>query len=498
MEKFIMVVINKKLVIMQLISIVLTIILMIAIIPKLMNFTNYSNQITNTRVEMFIWSWVGIIISIFTILFWYQISGDLLNSYSVFYLFLMLFSFGQCLLWAFGIHIDNEIGSIRLFSNYQIPESVEIIKTQLYTCICMQMFSLGSLFCYKPKRYKTYSVDNTRIILFKITKWLSYLVVPLTFLKVIVSLNYSARYGYGSLYYSAFAESQFILILRLVEIYFFPCLVGQLIGSNYESKITKKVYFIMFLYTLLYFLAGERGNWLYKIIVLFWLHHRYVKKINLKKLLKVSVLVIFALYLINIVVNLRGIGINNVTFSDIQKSFSFSNFPLYTFISEMGNSMGVLLIVINSNFKWTYTNTFLVAILGMPTTSIPLLLGLDVRLASSVLSSEYLNIGWGTGFSLFSECYINFGLIGGLIFIALVGFFIASIIYIPPEANIKTRPLRIFYASVALEIFCGWPRSISLTPLRDWFRAPVLIVFIVALLSYNYRKSTGSLIKNTL
>ena len=56
---------------------------------------------------------------------------------------------------------------------------------------------------------------------------------------------------------------------------------------------------------ILYFISGERGNWLYKLILLIWLEHKFYRPINAKIIAKWSVFIILGLYLVYGMIELR-------------------------------------------------------------------------------------------------------------------------------------------------------------------------------------------------
>lgn len=64
-------------------------------------------------------------------------------------------------------------------------------------------------------------------------------------------------------------------------------------------------YVIFALFVILYSLSGERGNWIYDLLVLIWMHHKYYKKINFMKILKLSIVAFVSLYIVAAIVDLR-------------------------------------------------------------------------------------------------------------------------------------------------------------------------------------------------
>jgi hypothetical protein len=100
----------------------------------------------------------------------------------------------------------------------------------------------------------------------------------------------------------------------ILEIFFFPALVGMLIGSEYKKSVKYFVYTTFSIYTLLNLSCGDRGSWLYKLIVLVWLSYKNNKSINVKKLLFFSSVGLGFLYIVYAIVDLRN---KQITLSNI-------------------------------------------------------------------------------------------------------------------------------------------------------------------------------------
>lgn len=125
-----------------------------------------------------------------------------------------------------------------------------------------------------------------------------------------ITLFFSAFNGYSALYYSSF---QIPAILDFAEKLFFPVVVGILVGSRYKK--IRVAYVIFALFVILYSLSGERGNWIYDLLVLIWMHHKYYKKINFMKILKLSIVAFVSLYIVAAIVDLRQYGFGELLYN---------------------------------------------------------------------------------------------------------------------------------------------------------------------------------------
>ena len=78
------------------------------------------------------------------------------------------------------------------------------------------------------------------------------------------------------------------------------------------------VYVIFGLYTGLQLLSGDRGNWLYSLVILFWLH-TYYRKVPIIKYFKYFIIGIVGVYFLNVVTIVRdsGTGLSSLDFSNL-------------------------------------------------------------------------------------------------------------------------------------------------------------------------------------
>ena len=120
---------------------------------------------------------------------------------------------------------------------------------------------------------------------------------------------------------------------------------------------------------ILYFISGERGNWLYKLILLIWLEHKFYRPINAKIIAKWSVFIILGLYLVYGMIELRNTSLSSVTFDEMLDVVSLEKFPLVSAFFEMAGNMSIIIILlIEGSDIWNNYNTYLAAIIGMPAT----------------------------------------------------------------------------------------------------------------------------------
>jgi oligosaccharide repeat unit polymerase len=437
---------------------------------------------TNYDFLIFIYSWLGIFLALFVCITWYKITGSVFTLYTIFMLFFFLFNFGQPIMWALGIHDIEEIGQTNLYK-YGKAESNDIVNAQAITLISILMFHLGAIFSFKKEKTKNYYLERSKInttltlkAMYIVSIIIGFITIPLTLVSSFNDFQIASVYGYQALYYSEFAKTG----ANITDVFlpmFFPVLVGLLLGSKYNKKVMFFVYSVFITYLTLNLLAGDRGTWIYKLVILIWLSHTCYKAINLKKFLTYILFAILGLYIIDGIVSLRNIGISFNSFID---SFSLENSVISGMFFEMGSSMTPVLVLQKFGWDvWPYENSYLLALLGMVTNQLIYLLGLPFDLVSSWFSQDYLGISWGAGFSIVAEAMLNFGPFFGPLFMVVLGFLITSLIYLDKHSSYLNAPFKFLFAASTLHAFVPLSRNFLHLILKDWFYGVLLFCILV-------------------
>ncbi|MDA2271782.1 O-antigen polysaccharide polymerase Wzy [Bacillus cereus] len=464
------------------------------------------NTVEGYSGMIFMLSWLGIFLGIYVVRTWYKISGTIFSPYTIFMLFFFLFNFGQCFMWALGIHNPSEIGEVPMFTGFGTPSGEDIVYAQCLTLVCIIMFHSGAVLCYKNKNKKniektvniTDSVEwydkRTLNSIFYVCLVAGLVVIPLELYNSYLDFQLASAYGYKSLYYSDFANTD-ATFLSLLQRMFFPCLVGLLIGSRYNRKVQVVVYTVFAIYLSLNLLAGDRGSWVYKIIILVWLSHACYKPIKFKRFVKYMVFGIVFLYVITAIVSIRDMGLASVTIEQVLESISFEKSPFIEAIFEMGASMKPTIVLQSYGWDvWPYANTYLLAILGMVTNKVIYLLDIPFALPSAWFSQSYLGLSWGAGFSIVAEALLNAGPFFAPLVLIIVGYIVTSMVYVDGTMNYKERPLKFFFVASTLHFFIPMTRNELHVQLKDWFYGLlVLCIFILILKNLPFRSTNNNI-----
>jgi len=429
----------------------------------------YSSEFSSTGADkwVYILSVIGIIELIYIIHTWKLLTGKYITLYTLFMTFFFLFNYGQCLLWAFGIHSEGEIGTVNLYYNLSVPTSVEIVKTQLIVLISGLMLHLGAILFKKNKKnnineFQLNYEENLRFSfkqnkIYKFCKLLAPIVVFSEYYTLLSKYRNAQVVGYTGLYYNPNVESTNVIFQILARL-FLPVLLGLLIGSNYDKKIQRRVYGVFIGSVFLSLLIGDRGGWIYSLFILVISHNLFYKKITKKQLFLSSIILFILTYISTGIVEIRNSG---VTYEGlISVITNFENNPIVTTISSIGASMGVTLALVMEGWNiFPYGNTFLYGLLTSPSDDLINILNLNYESLGSWFSQGYLGISNGAGFSIIAEVLLNFGPIFLPFFMFLFGIFIFWITDIEYK-NPKTETVQILFCLITTAVTINISRNV--------------------------------------
>ena len=435
--------------------------------------------------------WYGYVIFAYAVATWrWKTGAKWFSAYTVFFLFFVLFNYGQPLMWALGIHKAQELGTYPLFSvTGYVPSSADLIRAQWYTCVGMLVFHLAALLLAKrkkreplPKSALMTSVaasehgERTYRAMRNVGALILAVMAPLALYFRYRELQIAREYGYKALYYGDLStQSGYMQILLFL---FFPALICFLIGCRYSAKARAVVYLIFGAYAMLGLLAGDRGSWLYGLVILVWLH-TYYKKVKLRTYLLLFLAGICGLYLLSVVTAVRDTGLE-FGFSNLLDAFRAEESPLVDACFEMGGSMGIITYFLKFGAEiYPYGNTYLTALLGSVSSRLLSLFGIPQIYLSNWFSQDYLGISWGTGFSMIGEAFVNGGYHGGILYMAAIGALIGKMLSASARLDEGTSPKMLFFSAAALNAVAGFSRGISYTVIKELVYGTLLVLLLI-------------------
>ena len=431
-----------------------------------------------------------------SLLSWKMISGKWFSLYSIFITFAYLFTYGQCLMWAVGIHASDEIGNTLLYT-FPAPAEIDIIKTQLVTLVCLYVFHIGAVFGYQGDEKKASGKEPVgtafnRRSLFQVSVIANIISTPLMFWSIVRNISINSRYGYGAALYNSdvvASQNNIVLLLRLMYI---PSIFGMLIASQYDKKIMKTCYLSFGVFTALGVFAGDRGEWLFPLLLLVWMHHKCYKKIDFRHMLRY---IVGGLFLIILAVAVRNSRSKGVTVSGLREATIGEKNPVISAVFELGSSMKPTLIVLRYGEKiYPFGNSYFHALEGMVTERVIMLFQPDYTSLSGWFSHTFLRITYGAGFSFVAEAIVNYGKYGGLIALIILGFIFARGFFSLESLDYANRPLKMFLGISTAYAMMQTIRNTLLVGTKTWFFSTILIYLLYLGYSEILRRRTDEYI----
>lgn len=379
---------------------------------------------------------------------------------------------------------------ILYYGTSYIPNEIDLVNVQLYVCLGMLIFHFGAMIFTKRntvsmKNYELNKIEiedqykaNIKLSMRFVTRILLIITTPIAIYSSMLNMIVARLYGYNALYYGSHATQAGYI--QIIMYFFFPALVGYLISNEYSKKARIIVYVIFGLYTGLQLLSGDRGNWLYSLVILFWLH-TYYRKVPIIKYFKYFIIGIVGVYFLNVVTIVRdsGTGLSSLDFSNL---LSGEQSPIVGAFFELGGTMGIIIFLFHAGSAiYPYTNTYITSILGAISSRTLSLLGIKQVLIADWFSQEYLKIKWGAGFSMIGEAFINGGYVGGLVYMGIIGAFVGWLICYATKSKYSENPLDLFIAVAGLNAIIGFSRGALYLTLKEVLYGTIIVVICIKL-----------------
>lgn len=452
---------------------------------------NPSESINQSQTQIYILSLLGVAIFIYILASTSILENKALSLINSFLLFYFLFNFGHCALWALNIHPQGELGSTTLYT-LGIPTISTIIKTQLAAITSMTGIHIGYIMSSKkPLLNKTIlkkdnSENKINKVLVKVNIVLLAISTIAMAITIIQSIYISHNYGYRSLYYGEYANQNITIITHISKL-FIPSIIGILIFSNYDKKYRKIVYSIFAIYVLGWLLCGDRGSWIFPLIVLIVFHNSYYKRISKKKAIIYLVAGLLSLTVLNAIVEVRNTGI---TGQSIAQAMDLSKQPLVTEVAEMGKSMRVNATIIqyNESISYPYGNTIINSIICAITERIATIFNEQYVNLSTWFSKDYLKISYGAGFTFIAEILLNYNFYVLPIAAIMLGIIAAKLF----TANKKTNSKKIVLSGIGFLCIISACRGTMQNMTKSFIYSFVIYYLLITIIENRYQRKVLS------
>ena len=406
---------------------------------------------------------------------WRRLAGSIFNPYGLFLLAAELFHGGQVLLERFGLNAQGFLAN--RFDDAALAAAITFVTLSLAA------FHLGACLSFvrtRPPAPPPEDVPASPASLrpLRYTAWTLLLVaLPAALLTLSQAAVLVLSSGYLGLYQGeksiGLASADQILSAFLV-----PGAILLMVSSRRNHALLAFSALLMASYSLVLFFLGIRGWAVLPLIAYAWVWHRMIAPLPKTLLFSAGATALFVVF--PFVKVARAIsGQDRLSLNYLWSAFLSGDNPVVGILSEFGYNLRTVaytLKLVPSARDFDFGQSYLYAL----TTAIPNLFwelhpakarGTPgdwlVQTVEPVIAAE----GGGIGFSFIAEAYLNFGWLGGLLGLALLGYGLGRLSL---WGSVSTNPLVVASIGTFMSFFLFYSRS----DLHTVFRSLVWYVLI--------------------
>ncbi|MFP7492492.1 O-antigen polymerase [Terribacillus saccharophilus] len=344
------------------------------------------------------------------------------------------------------------------------------------------------LFVVSPKRYISRIKKSN--ITYSISVANTLLIVSL--IGIMLMSLYVLQSGAGSKKEIALSTSP-ILTLGYYSIQIYTLSYSMILISNLKRKEKLNRWFVgitILIALLVIFVVGERDFLLRITVVTLLIVNVFVRKLPVFKLVSYGVI---GLFLIGILQNLK-----NLFVSSDRAGSDQSNLMLTIFGGEFTSSGRNFYTLVNNNLDSFFSsNTTLISDIKYALLNLPFLQGetfTPTAWFNEVFYSEYVSSGGGKGFTLVGEGYLNYGVLGIVMWFAILAFLV-RLFYLRSRTNIYWFIGYILL--IPMTIYCmRADLAILLSFIIKYILLPLCLIYIISYLNKNYNNGKVTLKKD--
>lgn len=467
------------------------------VVVSIYYFTYKDIVLEKTHYNMM--GYFGWILIFIYIVSWKKVTGEYLSIYMLFAAFLFLFCYGQALFYPF-----NVIESVRDVFNSYWASADYLFPSEYFSLLCFVTFHFGAIMIVNEKAVlRTHDVvfakDSTAPVQSTVRNkailqaGVICAIISAVPFAIMCYYNFKAvqSSGYGqSILYDANSLNRIITILDNIFVPSLFCIYIQIL-----KKKKLKLLFLASLALIVLFQLhiGTRGNAMVIVLGLVLIEHFYVKPFKGKRLLAFIIVSYLAL------VTVSGIGkIRTLSNRDFQGTINaiFSSFVnvdyLFETITMFGKQIQTLMKtmeIVPSEYPYRYGTGYLWG----TTTIIPNLGFWDVHPADayagfdSWLTEVAGLVGYGSGYAMTTEAYINGGMYFGMLFLVPQGMFASAVSTRLNKQTIRERPDIACLAFLIALPLMTLPRQIYTYIFRQIVYYAVSIFLLTKFIYANYK-----------
>jgi len=390
-----------------------------------LNMNSWLYFVSILLVASFLWSFIS----------WYFINRTIFDPYLLFITSAFLFNGSAALLYLFKIGYSDTL--LANFSTELLIKSVFLVTFSIVSIhfgAVLACSNKNSRF-YQPitneerNRVAFASIRQIGLILILVS-----LIPFLFFMRDILHTVYIT--GYSGIFQRE-AQTGFGAWSNVLSGFLIPGIYFLLIGGK-DKKIYKIIAIsLMGFYSISYLYAGSRNRALLPLVVFLWIWHKFVKRFNLRRFLIISLILIVIIFIVFPTIKIvRSIpGKERKSFLFYIESIKEVENPLIFPFAEMGGSLrnvAYTISLIPKERNYDFGQSYIYALLTiMPN----LFWRVHPTIQRGTFSDWLVNRvnpyiaerGGGYGFSFIAEAYANFGWLGCLIVMLVLGIFIGKL-----------------------------------------------------------------------
>lgn len=429
---------------------------------------------------------------VWSLVSWQLVAGTIFDPYSIFIVAAMIFNAGAAYLYLFGL---NTTGLMIL--DFSFPASISL-QTLLLVFLCIAMFHFGALLFAGSRAMPLFPARPVALpgaptpAQIRFVGWALILASALpTALQLKQAISVVRTSGYYGLYQQNYATglqagSQFL------GSFIVPGALILLAGSRDSRRGRVVSGIVVMIYALIQLSLGARYPAVAPMIAFALLWHRAIRPLPRGLMLGVA-LFVFA-FVLPLVGATRDKPVTDPT--DPVPTASRKEAPFTGVFVETESTTATIaytLTLVPSIRKFDHGIQYFYA----ATTLMPNLFwtlhpatrhGLAGDWVTWIVNPGFAASGGSLGYSFIAEAYLNWGWIGGPIFLGIVGFFFARLVYWGCSA---AAPARMAVVASFLTFIVFWARGESINIVRPlvWYSLmPYLMILFVA---YMDRRGLG-------
>ncbi len=411
---------------------------------------------------------------------WWLVRGSVFSPYGFFLLAGIMFNAGHALLETLGL---SELGQLNgLFSDWTVARANALVGIGLASFHLGALVSVGPLGTGEPRKStRAEDVSSVRLV-----GWilLALAVVPAaTAIRdaVVVAVNS----GYMALY-QVQAQTGVDASSHVMATFLIPGALFLLAGSAGRRPPQFVAITLMVVYALATLVLGFRLNAVMPLIALIWVYHRAIRRLPITPVLVVGSIA-FTL-LTQIVRVVRGLtGAERFAFGAAATALRTVRNPFISVVSEMGFSQVTVAYTLELVPHLRGFDHGLSYLYGLLTFAPNLFWDVHPSVARGTSASWLIWTvspvtaaqGGGLGFSFIAEAYMNFGWIGSVIALGVIGILMGLM---ERHFSNSNDVARIAAAASFTAFFLRFARGESVSVLRPlvWYALlPLVAVYLI-------------------